>query len=119
MNSDSTKTDSTKTDSFNNKNRTMIKQLLVQQQKQNYVKTASGSTTKTELCDKTACNNVMKDWVVNKYWAFGDTANSFGECKKCDSKWFKAPSQIDGKNWTMIKILLLMLLLFKSQKNFK
>ena len=43
----------------------------------------------------------MSDWIKNKYWAFGDTANSFGECKKCESKWFKAPYQTstDGINW--------------------
>ena len=64
--------------------------------------TSSVTVLKEPVCDKTACNNIMKDWIVNKYWAFGDTANSFGECKKCESRWFKSPFQIskDGNTWT-------------------
>ena len=61
-----------------------------------------GAGAAAEVCNKTACNNVMSDWIKNKYWAFGDTANSFGECKKCESRWFTAPFLIskDGTTWT-------------------
>lgn len=37
-------------------------------------------------CNKTACNEVMYDWVVNKYWAF-DTAG-FAECTGCPRRRF-------------------------------
>jgi len=52
-------------------------------------------------CNKNVCNAVMQDWIVNKYWAFGDTAKNFGECKNCQSRWFKAPFRTsnDGNNW--------------------
>ncbi len=53
------------------------------------------------LCNKTACNNAMNDWIVNKYWAFDDTAKNFGDCKSCDSRWFRAPMDVswDGNNY--------------------
>lgn len=55
----------------------------------------------TSECNKDACNNIMKDWIVNKYWAFSDTAKNFGECKGCGSRWFKAPmnTSTDGTSW--------------------
>lgn len=54
-----------------------------------------------DACNKTACNSVMQDWIVNKYWAFSDTAKNFGECKSCQSRWFTAPfrTSTDGNNW--------------------
>jgi hypothetical protein len=54
-----------------------------------------------DVCNKTACNAVMQDWIVNKYWAFSDTAKNFGECKNCNSRWFTAPFKTsnDGNNW--------------------
>jgi hypothetical protein len=56
---------------------------------------------KPSECNKDACNNIMKDWIVNKYWAFSDTAKNFGECKGCGSRWFKAPmnTSTDGSSW--------------------
>lgn len=53
------------------------------------------------ICNTTSCNNVMSDWINNKYWAFSDSAKSFAECKNCASRWFKAPfqSSIDGTKW--------------------
>lgn len=56
---------------------------------------------KEEYCNADSCNNIMNDWINNKYWAFSDTAKSFGECKDCDSRWFTAPFRTsnDGKNW--------------------
>jgi hypothetical protein len=52
-------------------------------------------------CNKNSCNNVMNDWIINKYWAFSDTAKNFGECKNCNSRWFTAPfrTSTDGTNW--------------------
>ncbi len=56
-------------------------------------------------CDKTACNGVMKDYIVNKYWAFSDSANNFGECKNCDSRWFRSPMSAskDGTNFASLQ----------------
>ena len=61
----------------------------------------TSSTPAPAACNTNSCNNVMNDWINNKYWAFGDSANSFGECKSCASRWFKAPFQIskDGTTW--------------------
>jgi disulfide bond formation protein DsbB len=52
-------------------------------------------------CNVDSCNNTMSDWINTKYWAFADTANTFGECKGCNSKWFKAPFQTsnNGNTW--------------------
>jgi hypothetical protein len=52
-------------------------------------------------CDKNGCNAVMRDWIVDKYWAFDDSAKTFGECKQCDSKWFRAPfaTSTNGQSW--------------------
>jgi hypothetical protein len=53
-------------------------------------------------CNRTTCNNTMQDWIVNKYWAFNDSANNFGECNRCPSRWFKAAHAVsmDGVNFT-------------------
>jgi hypothetical protein len=39
--------------------------------------------------------------LINNSTSISIAANSFGECKDCDSKWFKAPFQTsnDGKLW--------------------
>lgn len=52
-------------------------------------------------CNINACNGTMQDWIVNKYWAFNDSANTFATCNYCQSRWFKAPlaTSTDGINW--------------------
>lgn len=52
-------------------------------------------------CNKAACNATMRDWIVNKYWAFGDTAKTWNECRNCASRWFRAPMDVshDGVNY--------------------
>lgn len=52
-------------------------------------------------CDVEKCNSFMQDWIVNKYWAFEDTAKNHGECSNCPSRWFKAPmdGSKDGQAW--------------------
>jgi len=48
--------------------------------------TSSGSTTGS--CNATGCNNLMRDWIVNKYWAFDGLG---AECTNCPKRGFKAP----------------------------
>lgn len=57
---------------------------------------------KKMVCNKEACNAIMQDWIVNKYWAFDNSAKNFGECKNCGSRWFKAPmnTSTDGTSWS-------------------
>lgn len=54
------------------------------------------------ICDKSACNAIMQDWIVNRYWGFSDSTASFNECKNCQARWFRAPMDVstDGVNYT-------------------
>lgn len=45
-------------------------------------------------CNNAACNKTMYDYIVNKYWAFADSSKVFGECKNCQSRWFRAPYDV-------------------------
>ena len=66
------------------------------------------TTKPPSACNVTACNNQMKDYIFNKYWAFANSAAQFPECARCPSRWFKATSannnhtmtSNDGTNWT-------------------
>ena len=64
--------------------------------------TNTTTTTAAPTCNTAACNGVMKDYIVNKYWAFADSANVFGDCKNCGSRWFRSPMDVskDGTNYT-------------------
>lgn len=46
------------------------------------------------VCNNIACNQTMYDYIVNKYWAFNDSSKVFGECKNCQSRWFRAPYNV-------------------------
>jgi hypothetical protein len=64
----------------------------------------SSASLKEELkaCNKQECNKIMQDYIVTKYWAFNDTANTMGECNKCPSRWFKGPNAVstNGVNFS-------------------
>ncbi len=58
-------------------------------------------TTPPKTCKVDACNAAMKDYIVNKYWAFDDSGKNMTECANCASRWFKAPfmTSTNGKDW--------------------
>jgi hypothetical protein len=53
------------------------------------------------VCKVGPCNDAMRDYMVNKYWAFDDSAKNFAECANCSSRWFKAPNMTstNGRDW--------------------
>jgi hypothetical protein len=54
---------------------------------------------KPEGCNVASCNARMKNWIIDHYWRFEDTANYFAECKACPTRSFTAPMnvKIDGQ----------------------
>lgn len=52
-------------------------------------------------CNKEACNRVMEDYIVNKYWAFENSDQVFAECKNCPGRGFRSPMdvKIGTNNW--------------------
>ena len=61
--------------------------------------TPAVTTTPPNACNVAACNNQMKDYIFNKYWAFENSAAKFTECARCPSRWFKATAA--NNNHTM------------------
>ncbi len=53
------------------------------------------------VCNAAGCNAAMYDWMVNKYWAFGDSSTQFSECSACAKRGFTAPFQVQKNGtWT-------------------
>ncbi len=54
--------------------------------------------TIVDKCNKTACNDVMRDYIVDKYWRFDDSKRDFAVCSECESRGFNAPMDIRINN---------------------
>lgn len=48
-----------------------------------------------DLCDKTKCNNTMRNYIVDKYWAFNNSTKTFPSCTGCPSRSFKDRNQVE------------------------
>ena len=54
-----------------------------------------------QACEPNRCNELMRSWIMDKYWAFDNSAASFSECSGCPSRWFRAPmdTSFNGRDY--------------------
>lgn len=58
--------------------------------------------TLDNTCNKTSCNNKMKEFIVDNGWSFKNSSNLFTECQHCTPTWYRhsdIKTSENGNKW--------------------